>query len=280
MTKTTSKNISILKKMAIAPVLAVLLFSLCTVTVAREKNDPILVQQPILNEKIAIAKTALQQIEKSEKPSDTIKRKKLEVVKIKNEEYTKIGSLYFNDKGSVDINGNPVNDGYISINNEVHFYVTKGKEREYYDRYGLRVNSQGVKINNETITVLEKDYQAEASKLIASDEFGDVYNTAGITNKPDFPGGIGEFYKFVGTNFNIPLDAEKNKVKGKVYVTFIVELDGRLSNIKIIRDIGYGIGTEVVRVLGICPNWIPGKMNEKTVRVLYSLPITIQSGKA
>jgi hypothetical protein len=84
----------------------------------------------------------------------------------------------------------------------------------------------------------------------------------------------------VGTNFNIPLDAEKNKVKGKVYVTFIVELDGRLTNIKIIRDIGYGIGTEVVRVLGICPNWIPGKMNEKTVRVLYSLPITIQSGKA
>ena len=135
MTKTTSKNISILKKMAIAPVLAVLLFSLCTVTVAREKNDPILVQQPILNEKIAIAKSALQQIEKSEKRSDTIKRKKLEVVKIKNEEYTKIGSLYFNDKGSIDINGNPVNDGYISIKNEVHFYVTKGKEREYYDRY-------------------------------------------------------------------------------------------------------------------------------------------------
>ena len=280
MTKTTSKKISILKKLAIAPVLAVLLFSLCTETVAREKNDPILVQQPILNEKIATAKSALQQIEKLEIRSDTIKRKKLEVVKIRNEAYTKIGSLYFNDKGSVDINGNPVNDGYISINNEVHFYVTKGKEREYYDRYGFRVNSQGVKINNETITVLEKDYQAEASKLIASDEFGDVYNTAGITNKPDFPGGIGEFYKFVGTNFNIPLDAEKNNVKGKVYVTFIVELDGKLTNIKIIRDIGYGIGAEVVRVLGICPNWIPGKMNEKTVRVLYSLPITIQSGKA
>ena len=280
MTKTTSKNISILKKMAIAPVLAVLLFSLCTETVAREKDNTIVQQQPILNKKIATAKSELQQIEKSEKRSDTIKRKKLEVVKIKNEDFTKIGSLYFNDKGSIDINGNPANDGYIYINNEVHFYVTKGKEREYYDRYGFRVNSQGVKMNNETITVLEKDYQAEASKLIASDEFGDIYNTAGITTKPDFPGGIGEFYKFVGTNFNIPLDAEKNNVKGKVYVTFIVELDGRLTNIKIIRDIGYGIGPEVVRVLGICPNWIPGKMNEKPVRVMYSLPITIQSGKA
>jgi hypothetical protein len=277
MSKTTSKNISILKKIAIAPVLAVLLFSLCTETVAREKNNTIVQQQPILNKKIATAKSALQQIEKSENQIDTIKRKKLEVVKIKNEDFTKIGSLYFNDKGSIDINGNPANEGYIYINNEVHYYVTQGKEREYYDRYGYRVNSQGVKINNETITVLEKGYQAEASKLTVSDELGDVYNTAGITTKPDFPGGIGEFYKFVGTNFNIPLDAEKNNAKGKVYVTFIVELDGRLTNIKIIRDIGYGTGTEVVRVLGICPNWIPGKMNGVPVRVMYSLPITLQS---
>ena len=280
MTKTTSKKLSFMKKIAIAPVLGVLLFSLCLKTVAREKNSTPMVKETVLDKKITTVAAFLKEGEKSDKQNDTIKRKKLEVVKIKNEDYTKIGSLYFNDKGSIDISGNPAKDGYIYINNEVHFYVTKGKEREYYDRSGLRVNSSGEKINNESITILEKDYQAEASKLTASDEFGDVYNTPGITTKPDFPGGIGEFYKFVGTNFNIPIDAEKNKVKGKVYVTFIIELDGRLSNIKIIRDIGYGIGTEVTRVLGVCPNWIPGKMNEKPVRVMYSLPITIQSGKA
>lgn len=277
MTKTTSKKLSLVKKMTIIPVLSVLLMAFCIKTVAREKNDPILIEQPILNEKIATAKSALQQIEKSEKRSDTIKRKKLEVVKIKNEEYTKIGSLYFNDKGSVDIKGNPVNDGYIFINNEVHFYVTKGKEREYYNRSGSRVNSQGVKINNETITVLEKDYQAEASKLIASDELGDIYNTAGVTEKPDFPGGMMDFYKFVGNNFKTP---EQPNLKGKVYITFIVERDGSISNVKNIRDIGYGTGDEAVRVLNLCPKWIPGKMDGVPVRVLYSLPITIQSGKS
>ena len=277
MTKTTSKKLSLVKKMTIIPVLSVLLMAFCIKTVAREKNVPILIEQPILNEKIATAKSALQQIEKSEKRSDTIKRKKLEVVKIKNEEYTKIGSLYFNDKGSVDIKGNPVNDGYIFINNEVHFYVTKGKEREYYNRSGSRVNSQGVKINNETITVLEKDYQAEASKLIASDELGDIYNTAGVTEKPDFPGGMMEFYKFVGNNFKTP---EQPNLKGKVYITFIVEKDGSISNVKNIRDIGYGTGDEAVRVLNLSPKWIPGKMDGVPVRVMYSLPITIQSGKS
>jgi hypothetical protein len=85
------------------------------------------------------------------------------------------------------------------------------------------------------------------------------------------------FFKFVGENFNIPLEAVKNKVKGKVYLTFIVEMDGTLSNIKIIRDLGYGIGDEAARVLGISPKWIPGKVNGEAVRTMYSLPITVQS---
>jgi len=277
MTKTTSKTLSLVKKMTIIPVLSVLLFAFCIKTVAKEKNNPILEQQPILNEKIATAKSVLQHIEKSVKQNDTVKRKKLAVVKIKNEEYTKIGSLYFNDKGSIDISGNPAKEGYIFINNEVHFYVTKDKTREYYNRSGFRVSSSGEKINNKSITILEKDYQAEASKLTASDEFGDVYNTAGLTEKPDFPGGIMEFYKFVGNNFKTP---EQPNLKGKIYITFIVEKDGSISDVKNIRDIGYGTGDEAVRVLKLCPKWIPGKMDGVPVRVLYSLPITIQSGKS
>ena len=277
MTKTTSQKISLVKKMTIIPVLGVLLIAFCIKTVARERINTIVQKQPILNEKIAIAKSALQQFEKVEKPSDTIKRKKLEVVQIKNKEYTKIGSLYFNEKGSVDSNGNPAANGYIYINNEVHFYVTKGTEREYYNRYGFRVDSQGVKLNNETIAVLEKDYQVEASKLTSSDQVGDIYTTAGITEKPDFPGGIMEFYKFVGNNFKTP---EQPNLKGKVYITFIIEKDGSISDVKNIRDIGFGTGDEAVRVIKLSPRWIPGKMNGVPVRVMYSLPITIQSAKS
>ncbi|KFF20185.1 MULTISPECIES: energy transducer TonB [Flavobacterium] len=101
-----------------------------------------------------------------------------------------------------------------------------------------------------------------------------IYNTAGIEVKPEFPGGIEKFYKFVGNNYKTP---EEEGLKGKVYVTFVVEKDGSLTDIKVLRDIGYGTGTEAIRVLKKCPKWNPGEQNGKKVRVLYSLPITIQS---
>lgn len=106
-----------------------------------------------------------------------------------------------------------------------------------------------------------------------------IYSTAEITEKPEYPGGIELFYKFVAENFKISDEAYENKLKGKVYVTFIIEKDGSLTDFKILREIGYGTGEEVLRVLKQCPNWIPGKLNDEPVRTLYSLPITVQTAK-
>ena len=103
-----------------------------------------------------------------------------------------------------------------------------------------------------------------------------IYNTAGIEVKPEFPGGMDRFYTFVAKNYQTP---EEDGLKGKVYVTFVVEKDGSLTDIKVIRDIGYGTGKEAIRVLNKCPRWNPGEQNGKKVRVLYSLPITIQSAE-
>jgi len=103
-----------------------------------------------------------------------------------------------------------------------------------------------------------------------------IYNTAGIEVKPDFPGGLEKFYKFIGKNFQVP---EEDGLKGKIFVTFVVEKDGSLTDIKVLRDIGYGTGKEAIRVLKSCPKWNPGEQNGKKVRVLYSLPISIQSAE-
>jgi protein TonB len=108
------------------------------------------------------------------------------------------------------------------------------------------------------------------------EEDNNIYNTAGIEVKPDFPGGLEKFYKFVGKNFQVP---EEDGLKGKIFVTFVVEKDGSLTDIKVLRDIGYGTGKEAIRVLKSCPKWNPGEQNGKKVRVLYSLPITIQSAE-
>ncbi|MEK8179477.1 energy transducer TonB [Flavobacterium buctense] len=108
------------------------------------------------------------------------------------------------------------------------------------------------------------------------EEDNTIYNTAGIEVKPDFPGGLEKFYKFIGKNFQVP---EEEGLKGKIFVTFVVEKDGSLTDIKVIRDIGYGTGKEAKRVLQSCPRWNPGEQNGKKVRVLYSLPISIQSAE-
>ncbi|KOP37737.1 energy transducer TonB [Flavobacterium sp. WLB] len=138
------------------------------------------------------------------------------------------------------------------------------------------------KVGNETIkgdpdavlTVDEPVGTGPVSQVVEEDN--SVYNTAGIEVKPDFPGGMDKFYKFVGNNYKTP---EEEGLKGKVYVTFVVEKDGSLTDIKVLRDIGYGTGAEAIRVLKKCPKWTPGEQNGKKVRVLYSLPITIQSAE-
>ena len=99
-----------------------------------------------------------------------------------------------------------------------------------------------------------------------------VYNAVEV--KPDFPGGLQKFYDFVGKNYRAP----EEDIKGKVYVQFVVEKDGSLTDIKVMRDIGYGTGAEAIRVLKKSPKWKPGIQNGRPVRVLYSLPISIVGG--
>jgi protein TonB len=110
------------------------------------------------------------------------------------------------------------------------------------------------------------------TKIVEEDN--QIYNTAGIEVKPEFPGGMAKFYKYVGDNYRAP---DEEGLKGKIYVTFVVEKDGSLTDIKVLRDIGYGTGKEAIRVLDRSPRWNPGVQNGKPVRVLYSLPITIQT---
>lgn len=108
------------------------------------------------------------------------------------------------------------------------------------------------------------------------EEDNNIYNSAGIEVKPEFPGGLGKFYGFVKSNYNTP---EEEGLKGKVIVSFVVEKDGSLTDIKVLRDIGYGTGAEAIRVLKKCPRWTPAEQNGKKVRCSYQLPISIASAE-
>lgn len=138
-----------------------------------------------------------------------------------------------------------------------------------------KIGSETIKGDPDAVlTVAPVGNGPKVSQVVEEDN--QIYNTAGIEVKPEFPGGMEKFYSYVGKNYRAP---EEEGLKGKVYVTFVVEKDGSLTDIKVLRDIGFGTGKEAIRVLSKCPKWNPGVQNGKPVRVLYSLPITIQTAE-
>lgn len=92
--------------------------------------------------------------------------------------------------------------------------------------------------------------------------------------QPEFPGGIEAMYKFIQDNLQYPRLALENAIEGKVYVTFVVEEDGSITNPRILRDIGGGCGREALRVVNLMPKWKPGEQQPgKPVRVQFNLPV-------
>lgn len=94
-----------------------------------------------------------------------------------------------------------------------------------------------------------------------------------VEQQPSFPGGDAALYSFVSSKVKYPYQAQKVERQGTVFVEFIVNADGSLSDHKIIKGQGYGLDEEALRVIQKSPNWIPGKNNGKPVRVKVQVPI-------
>ena len=94
---------------------------------------------------------------------------------------------------------------------------------------------------------------------------------------PEFPGGMKAFFEYLAKNFKYTEEARKGEVSGKVILQFVVENDGRLTEIKVLRGVGSGLDEEAVRVLSASPNWKPGIQNGKPVRVAYTLPMSLNT---
>ncbi|MDD3004445.1 energy transducer TonB [Flavobacterium sp.] len=102
-----------------------------------------------------------------------------------------------------------------------------------------------------------------------------VHVAAVLDRQPAFPGGMDKFYAYVAQNFKTPESQLSNSIK--VYVSFIIETDGTMSNIKVPRNPGYGLDKEAIRVLkNLKTKWTPGSLNGKPVRTFYNLPILVQ----
>ncbi|MCZ4245886.1 TonB family protein [Pedobacter punctiformis] len=100
-----------------------------------------------------------------------------------------------------------------------------------------------------------------------------IYDFVSIDKQPTFPGGITKFYEYLSKSIKYPKAAQENNVSGKVFLSFIVETDGSLSDVAITRGLGSGTDEEALRVIGGSPKWNPGYTGGKPVRVKFNINV-------
>ena len=125
-----------------------------------------------------------------------------------------------------------------------------------------------------------KEEVASASQIVPNDkpviQDGEVFTV--VEEMPQFPGGMAEAMKFLAKNINYPAEAQKAKIEGRVIVQFVVKEDGKVSDAKVVRSINPDLDAEALRVIGLMPEWIPGKQRGKAVAVKYTMPIMFRLG--
>lgn len=114
-----------------------------------------------------------------------------------------------------------------------------------------------------------KPYQDNSS---ASDN--SIYASGGIDELPEFPGGNDALFRFIKSRLKNPA----KEYKAKIIASFVVEKDGSLTAVKLLRSVPKETGPEIVEILKGSPKWKPAKQNKKIVRCLYTLPVTLSPG--
>ena len=97
-----------------------------------------------------------------------------------------------------------------------------------------------------------------------------------VEQMPTFKGGDAALMKYLSENIKYPETAEKAGEQGRVVVNFIVEKDGAVSNVKVVRSVTPTLDAEAVRVIKAMPKWVPGKQDGKFVRVKYNVPVSFR----
>lgn len=97
-----------------------------------------------------------------------------------------------------------------------------------------------------------------------------------VEQMPSFPGGTAALMKFLGKQIKYPSVAEEMGIQGRVVCSFIVERDGSVTDIHVVKSVDSSLDKEAQRVIAAMPKWIPGRQNGQAVRVKYSLPVTFR----
>lgn len=106
---------------------------------------------------------------------------------------------------------------------------------------------------------------------IAKTEEEEIFR--GVEQNPEFPGGEKAMYAFLSKHIQFPSQAQRANQTGRVTLQFVVEKDGSIGNIRVLKGIGFGCDEEAIRVVKSMPKWNPGRQNGRAVRVYFNLPV-------
>ena len=134
----------------------------------------------------------------------------------------------------------------------------------------IEIVEDEVEIENE---IEIEDTESDEDEVIEIEEEDDEEFFMVVENMPEFPGGDLGLMKYIQKNVRYPAIAKEYNITGKVYVSFIVDKSGSVTNVKIVRGVDKNLDAEAVRVVKSLPKYKPGKQRGKAVRVMFTIPI-------
>ena len=133
----------------------------------------------------------------------------------------------------------------------------------------IEIVEDEVEIENE-VEIEETD--TDEDEIIEIEEDDEEFFMV-VENMPEFPGGDLGLMKFIQKNVRYPAIAKEYNITGKVYVSFIVDRQGKVTNVKIVRGVDKNLDAEALRVVSLLPKYRPGQQRGKAVRVMFTIPI-------
>ncbi|HPE43379.1 MAG TPA: energy transducer TonB, partial [Bacteroidales bacterium] len=141
----------------------------------------------------------------------------------------------------------------------------------------LQVVEDDVEVEDEIEIDVEVDQETEIEvyvpPVMEEEEVVEAEIFTVVESMPEFPGGPAKMMEYIAKNIKYPAMARESGIQGRVFVNFVVEPDGSVSNVKVLRGIGGGCDEEAVRVVEAMPKWTPGRQRGKDVRVSFNLPV-------
>lgn len=184
-----------------------------------------------------------------------------------------VSKMYFT-KGKIDSVITNMND---TVYTRCYILDEKGSDSLIFYNSGIKIIrtetkkyvSQNIWVNCRYIARVK---DCDTSYLDKSADLNDeIYDV--LEQMPEFPGGMKKMYEFLGNNMTYPVYERDRSIQGKVYVSFVVEKDGTLTNIVILKGVSSGLDEEALRVVRLMPKWNPGKQKAVVQRARYKFPI-------